>query len=267
MVPGAKRYEAGKLYHLDISNLFVDEMQPRKYFDPQAMTELKTSIVKYGVLQPVLVRKAEDDRFLLVSGERRYLASLAAGITTIPALLTHGDPAEISIVENLLREDLTAIEEAEAIDRLKTSHNYQLCDLTGILGKAESTICEILSLNKLPDAVKDDCRNDPRVARRILAEIAKEATAGRMHALYEKYKAGGLTRGEIRRRKATMKREAASAAPVDLGVVDKFAKYLDGLEVEKLDRPQSRALIAYLDSLRLAINRKLRLLKVQAETP
>ena len=81
-----------------------------------------------------------------MSGERRYQASLLAGRETIPAVFTDGEPAEISIVENLLRENLTAIEEAEAIDRLKMQRNYQLSDLTAALGKSDSTLSEILSL-------------------------------------------------------------------------------------------------------------------------
>jgi ParB family transcriptional regulator, chromosome partitioning protein len=175
MTLAAKRYVIGKLYNLEIANLSPDSAQPRKHIDEQALAELKASIEKHGVLQPVLVR-LEQGKFLLVSGERRYLASLAAGLPTIPAIVTNGDPAEISLVENLLREDFTAIEEAEAVERLRTSHNYQLSDLSGVLGKSPSTISEILSLNKLPDTIKDECRNDPKAARTVLAEIAKQRT-------------------------------------------------------------------------------------------
>lgn len=253
-----ENYVTGKLYDLKISELFPDDSQPRKYFDPQALAELKTSIEKHGVLQPVLVRSGENGGFLLVSGERRYQASLAAGLATIPALLTEGNPAEISIVENLLREDLTAIEEAEAISSLKNAHNYQLSDLSGVLGKAESTLSEILSLNKLPDAVKDDCRNDPKAARGILAEIAKQATAVKMSALYQRYKASGLTRGEIRAQKVKIK---PAAPPVDIAFVGKFTKLLNALEVERLDKSQSESFGAELNTLRLAVNKKLRELK------
>jgi len=145
-----KRYIAGKLYQLDPREISLDRTQPRKYLDEQAMTELKTSIQKHGVLQPVLVRTGENGGLMLVSGERRYQASVAAGLATIPAIFIKGDPMEVAIVENLLREGLTAIEEAEAIDRLRNAHNYQLGDLSQVLGKTESTLSEILSLNRLP---------------------------------------------------------------------------------------------------------------------
>ena len=145
-------------------------------------------------------------------------------------------------------------------------------EFSGVLGKAESTICEILSLTRLPDAVKDDCRNDPKAPRRVLAEIAKQRTAVKMHALYEKYKASGLTRGELRGNKTTLRgaaveaaAEAAAAAPIDLAFVQRFTKHLDELEIGKLDRPQSIEFLTHLDTLRLSVNRKLKVLKNQAQ--
>ena len=256
----------GKMYDVNVAKLRPDPDQPRKFFDEQAMTGLTSSIEKYGVLQPVLVRHGEDDSFLLVSGERRYQASLAAGRTTIPVILTKGDPVEISIVENLLREDLTAIEQAEAIDRLRNSHQYQLTDLAGILGKSESTISEILSLNRLPEAIKDDCRCDPTTPRGILAAIAMHHTADKMHALYEKYKAKGLTRGEIRGSNSSSKpviqsKAAAAVKPVDLGFVQTLTKRLDGIEAETLSPTQIETLLKDLDVLRLTVRKKLRVLK------
>ncbi len=207
-------YEKGKLYDLNIADLHPDPEQPRKYFDEEALAELKASIEKHGVLQSVLVRLGTDAALLLVSGERRYQASLLAGCQTIPAVFTTGEPAEISIVENLLRENLTAIEEAEAIERLRALHDYALADLTTVLGKSASTLSEILSLNKLPAEVKDDCRNDPKAGRSILVLIARQKSPEKMAALYTKYKESGLTRGEIRKKSAKPK---LAGAPIDLG--------------------------------------------------
>ncbi len=186
-------YKKGKLYDLNIADLQPDPDQPRKYFDEQALAELKASIEKHGVLQPVLVRQAADGALLLVSGERRYQASKLAGCLTIPAVFTTGEPAELSIVENLLRENLTAIEEAEAIEKLRVQHDYALSDLVTVLGKSDSTLSEILSLNKLPVEVKDDCRKEPKAGRSILALIARQKTPEKMSALYTKYKESGLT--------------------------------------------------------------------------
>jgi ParB family chromosome partitioning protein len=115
MAVKASTYEKGKLYDLDITQVQPDPEQPRKYFDEQALVELSASITNHGVLQPILVREGTDGVFIIVSGERRYQATVKAGLATVPAIITDGEPAEISIIENLLRENLTAIEEAEGI--------------------------------------------------------------------------------------------------------------------------------------------------------
>jgi len=251
-------YDKGKLYNLDITAIQPDPDQPRKYFDEQALTELKTSIEKHGVLQPVLMRQNADGSLLLVSGERRYQASMLAGCKTIPAVFTDGEPAEISIVENLLRENLTAIEEAEAIERLRSLHNYALADLAAALGKSDSTLSEILSLNKLPAAVKDDCRNDPKAGRTILALIARQKTDDKMQALYTRYKESGLTRGEIR--KKTAKPKPADEA-IDLAFVDQFYERLYLLDEMTLNADQILSLNQNLTKLRSMIYQKMKHLK------
>ncbi len=240
-------YEKGKLYDLPLEELQPDPEQPRKYFDAVALEELKTSIQKHGVLEPVLMRRNGGGPLLLVSGERRYQAAKLAGCATIPALLTDGDPIEISIVENLIRENLTAVEEAEAIDRLKNRHDYQLSDLSAVLGKSDATISEILSLMKLPDEVKSDCRNDPKAIRGILVEIAKQKSTVRMAALYDKYKKSGLTRGEIR--KATTKQKQADL-PINLAFITACTDRITALDLTKLDDDQKLTLRDLLEKLR-----------------
>lgn len=251
-------YEKGKLYDLNIADVQPDPDQPRKYFDEQALAELKTSIEKHGVLQPVLVRQGTDGALLLVSGERRFQASKLAGRETIPAVFTDGEPAEISIVENLLRENLTAIEEAEAIDRLKTQHNYLLSDLSAVLGKSDSTLSEILSLTRLPEEVKNDCRNDPKALKSILALIARQKTPEKMTELYTRYKESGLTCGEIKKKSAKPK---PVDAPVDLTFVDQFYNRLDLLDVATLTAEQKNALNNTLVQLRSMAYQKLKQLK------
>jgi len=255
------KYETGKLYPLPISLIDVDLDQPRHHFDQEAIAELSLSIQKVGMLNPILVRQVDDGKFVIVAGERRYRAAGAAGITTLPAIVIAGDPLEIAIIENLQRENLTAIEEAEAIGSLKSAKGYQLGDLSKVLGKSEPTLCQLLSLNKLPDAVKDDCRNDPKASKGILAEIAKQKTPEKMEELYRKYKESGLTRGELRA--ATAKTKKTETA-VDLAFVVNCAKLLGALELEKLDPAQSQSLSIDLDSLRLEIDAKLRQLVAPA---
>jgi len=252
-----KKYKQGKLYDLNISDLLLDATQPRRYFDEEALSELKASIEKHGVLQPVLVRSDAKGGFLVVSGERRYHASLQAGLSTIPALITDGDPVEVSIVENLLRENLTAIEEAEAIERLRSAHNYQLKELSGILGKAESTLCEILSLNRLPDDVKDECRTNPRASRSLLVKIAREHSQERMRALYQKYKdalSGERERGG---------RQTAVHTQGDFTFLRRCTRRIDALDVGTLDDSGTRELAEELRALRSAAFKKLKLMRVR----
>jgi len=257
-------YEKGKLYDLNIADLQPDPDQPRKYFDEQALADLKASIEKHGVLQPVLVRQSADGALLLVSGERRFQASKLAGCLTIPAVFTDGDPAELSIVENLLRENLTAIEEAEAIEKLRLQHEYTLADLALVLGKSDSTLSEILSLNKLPDDVKNDCRNEPKAGRVILALIARQKTPEKMTALYTKYKESGLTVGELRKKASKPKQ---LDAPVDLTFVDQFYDRIYTLDSDTLTNSQKVSLNQTIVKMRSMLLEKTHKLKVALTVP
>lgn len=247
------KYETGKLYSLPIGLIDTDLKQPRTHFDQEAIAELSHSIQNVGMLSPILVRQ-DNERFVIVAGERRYRAAGLAGMPTVPAIVVDGDPLELAIIENLQRENLTAIEEAEALANLKSAKGYLLSDMSKLLGKSEPALCNLLSLNKLPDAVKDDCRNDPKVSRGILMEIAKEQSAEKMVALYRKYKESGLTRGELRTAKAKPKKETS----IDLAFVANCAKLLGALELEKLDQTQSQSLSIDLDTLRLEIDAKIK---------
>lgn len=251
-------YEKGKLYQFVLSGLIPDPAQPRKFFDEQALAELQASITSHGVLQPILVREGNAGAFYIVSGERRYQASKNAGLTTIPAIITDGEPAEIAIIENLLRENLTAIEEAEAIERLRTLHDYGLAQLGAVLGKAESTLSEILSLNRLPAAVKDDCRNNPKAMRSILTLIARQKTPEKMLGLYTKYKESGLTYGELRKRIAPPK---PTDKPPDLAFVDQFCERLDTLDLSRLSAEQKASLTISLGKLRSVAYQRMKSLK------
>ena len=108
-----------RIYLLDISEILDNPYQPRQYFDPAALDELTESIRLKGVIQPIVVREDEAGAIYLVAGERRLKASNNAGLTTIPAIFTDGNPLEISLIENLQRENLKPIEEAEAFRRIQ----------------------------------------------------------------------------------------------------------------------------------------------------
>lgn len=181
-------YEKGKLYYIPIIDFRLDPNQPRKFFDEAALTELTDSIKKHGILQPILFRSGEQGYLTVVSGERRLAAAKNAGILTIPAMMVDGNPAEIALVENLIRQDLTAVEEAEALQRLMNEQNYNQEQLAGVINKARTTLNEVLSLNRLPLAIRDECRGDRSVSRRTLVEIARRKQERGMLSAWEKYK-------------------------------------------------------------------------------
>ena len=132
--------------------------QPRRTFDPDALTELAESISTHGVLQPILVRETGNGRFQIIAGERRWRAAKQAGLTEIPAVVLDRDDlavAEIALVENLQREDLNPIEEAGAFRSLSEEFGLTQEDLSRRVGKSRSYIANATRLIVLPDEVKD----------------------------------------------------------------------------------------------------------------
>ncbi len=250
-------YEKGKLYTLAVREVMNDPNQPRKYMDPQALKELSASIQKHGVLEPVLFRKGSDGELYLVAGERRLKAAQLAGLETIPALFTEGNPAEIALVENLLRQDLTAVEEAEALDKIMKDFSYKQEDLTQVIGKAQSTISEILSLNRLPQQVRDDCRGDHSVPRRVLVEIAKSKQQRTMTSLFKKYKDSlAATKKTATKKKAQSK--AQGLADNVQAIIERIVK----LDVSEWPEGDRDTLYTAAQDLLQAVREKL---EIQAE--
>ncbi len=196
----ATKYQKGRLYRLDADELFPDNAQPRQYFDEESLQELAASILVHGILQPVIFKRESDGRLQIMAGGRRLAAARLAGLKTIPAICSDGDAAEIALVENLVRKDLTSIEEAEAIERLKDRHGYTLAKLSEILGKSVSTLSEIISLTRLPELIRAECRGDSSIARSILVEIAKCPSEEEMLSLYIRYRRDGLSRAILRKK-------------------------------------------------------------------
>lgn len=192
-------FRRGRIYSIDTERLQPDPNQPRKHFDARAIEELTASIKRLGVLQPLIFRQNEQGELILVAGQRRLMAARNAGLKQVQAMFAEGNPSEIALVENLLRENLTAIEEAEALDALMKEHGYTQEQLAEALGKAQSTISEMLSLNRLPLQIRNECRSDPKCSKRALVEIAKKKQQRAMETLYVKFKTRGLTSDELRK--------------------------------------------------------------------
>jgi ParB family chromosome partitioning protein len=152
--------EGESLLDLPIEHLDPNPRQPRKDFDPQRIEDLAASIRSSGVIQPVVVRRL-GERYELIAGERRLRAARQAGLQRIPAVIrdaTDVETLELALVENLLREDLNPMEEAEAYERLLADFGWTQEDLAHRVGRDRSSVSNSLRLLRLPDAIQDDLR-------------------------------------------------------------------------------------------------------------
>jgi ParB family transcriptional regulator, chromosome partitioning protein len=142
---------------IPIEKIFRDENQPRKEFDKEKIEELAQSINKNGLIQPLIVTKKDSENYTLVAGERRWRASQIANLKTLPALLlpTDLDKDEISLIENIQRENLKVTEEAQAYQRLIEKNNYTHDQLSKIVGKSRSHITNLLRILNLHEYFSD----------------------------------------------------------------------------------------------------------------
>ena len=144
-----------EITEIDINMIVAREDQPRKKFDPESLKELAKSLEEHGILQPVLVREREE-HYELVAGERRWRAAKMAGLQTIPVIIRQLDDSqagELSLIENLQREDLTAIEEAQAYRLMMERYQYTQEMLSQKIGKSRSHIANTLRILNLPYSI------------------------------------------------------------------------------------------------------------------
>ena len=184
-----------RVLDLPLNVVEADGKQPRRHFDEELLDELARSIREHGLLQPVLVRASGEGRYTLVAGERRLRACRRLGLEKIPAILTDGDPEHVALVENLQRQDLAPLEEAEALARLRDRHAYGLEELAGVVGKSPTLLSEALSLCSLPEPIKAELRAaGGRYSRSVLVELARMRGPSRQASAWEALKSGGTVR-------------------------------------------------------------------------
>ena len=189
----------------------IDQIDPNPNQPRQVMgdlSELMSSIAEKGIIEPVIVRQ-RGNRFQIIAGERRYQAAIQVGLQEIPVVIREVDDneiIEIALVENLQRKDLTAFEEAEALQSLADRCHYTHEDMARRLGKSRTAVTESLSLNGMPDEVKNLCRLADIHSKSLLLQIVRQGEPQKMVALIEKIsKDGGATRDEVRKETAKPK--------------------------------------------------------------
>ena len=166
---------SSSISEIAISEIKANPKQPRREFDPEALQELADSIKEIGIIQPITLRKMEDDTYQIIAGERRFRASQLAGLTTIPAYIRTADDEnvmEMALIENIQREDLNAMEIALAYQHLLEEYDLTQERLSERVGKKRTTIANYLRLLKLPAQIQVALKNrelDMGHARALLA--------------------------------------------------------------------------------------------------
>ncbi|MCI0338170.1 MAG: ParB/RepB/Spo0J family partition protein [Acidobacteria bacterium] len=184
-----------------IDRLEPNPQQPRVEFGD--MDELIASIKEKGVLEPLLVRPSQvGGRYMIISGERRYRAARDAGLREVPCIEMDVDErgvAEIALIENLQRKDLTPFEEAEGLLVFVERFGYTHEDIARKIGKSRTTVTEALTIAAMPAEVKEKCQRADILSKRLLLEVARQPTPDTMSEFIDRIAEQGMTRDEVRK--------------------------------------------------------------------
>ena len=167
--------ETSKLMEIDLADIVPNEDQPRKNFDKDELNDLSKSIEKYGVIQPLLLKK-KDEKYEIIAGERRYRAAIEAGLSSVPAIVKDVSDeisSRIAIIENIQRKDLNPVEEAMSYKHLLDSQDLTQKELADEIGKSRQYIGNTIRLLKL----------DPRVLK-LLEEEKNQHISWKKFAIY-----------------------------------------------------------------------------------
>jgi ParB family transcriptional regulator, chromosome partitioning protein len=198
-----------QVIEVDLDRLRPNPHQPRTQFDEDFIRELADSIREKGLIQPISVGRDEEkpNHYIIYAGEQRYRAFTLLGRDTIPAILTSGDPAEIAVIENVQRRDLHPLDEARSYAVLMERHGYTQEQLGKVVHKSRSTITEFLSLNSLPEYIKEECRTSD-IPKSTLIEIARIDDENAQREAWEGAKTGTMS---VRAARQTKKSSSPAA--------------------------------------------------------
>lgn len=202
--------------------------QPRKHFDEETLRELADSIQEQGLINPIQVRPASGKGYIIVAGERRFRAHQILGKETIYAFLTTADADEVTIVENLQREDLNPLEEAEGLARLQSMRSYTQIQLAKRVGKSQPAVANLLGINRLPDSIKEEySTSNNQVSKGVLIELSKVKDSKEQLAMWEAIKSGGTVRQARRERHPAVTKAPAVKVKDVISAGRRFVKRLE----------------------------------------
>lgn len=211
-------FKAEGFEDISVDDIIPCSFQPRSEFNEEALSNLCESIKEKGVLQPLLVRK-KDEKYEIIAGERRWRAAKMAGVSSVPVVIKDFDDCEtleIALIENLQRENLSAIEEAEGFNRLVSEHGYTQDVLGKVIGKSRSHIANTLRLLLLPEDVKELIKQGVISAGHARAIIGNEQASLIAREIVEK----GLSVREVEKMIADIKRKKENPMPKKVVDVD-----------------------------------------------
>lgn len=193
-----KTTHVGRL--LPIDKLDPNPDQPRTEIGD--LTELTASIREKGVLEPLLVKPTRAGRWMIIAGERRWRSAQAAGLEDVPCIemdVDESEVAEIALIENMQRKDLTPWEEADGLRALCERFGYTHEEAARKVGKSRSTVTEALSIAAIPDSIREICRACEITSKSLLLQIVRQPDDESMRSMAEQIAAEGLTRDGARR--------------------------------------------------------------------
>ncbi len=176
----SERTEGPSIRMIEIAKIKPNPHQARNELGN--ITELVASIKEKGVLEPILIRP-KDGKYEIIAGERRYMAAKTAGLENMPCIemnIEDNEAMEISLIENLQRKDLDVFEEADGLSALANMYGYNHSQIAEKIGKARSTITEIINISKIPIYLRDSCKKNSINSRTTLIEISKQKSKKNM---------------------------------------------------------------------------------------
>lgn len=224
--------EKEKIYYIPIEDIIPNRFQPRLAFDERELNELANSIIKYGVIQPIVLRNI-GDKYEIIAGERRYKAAQLAGLTEVPAIISNIDDnksAEIALVENVQRRNLNSLEEAKSYKKILDKEGLTQDELAKKIGVSQSTIANKLRLLNLTSEAQDALMND-KISERHARSLLSVTDPEKQKALLNKVISERLT---VRQLDDEIKKESNPASESALNHVPSYDELGDvGTPVEE----------------------------------